>query len=180
MQRLTGPAMRAWTAAFIALIALSAIGPARAAARLLDYGMYATGGETNCDFSSAIGYCALQRIDHVATATDIPGALGVSFGIHYALGGGPTAVRSVLFFPPAGLKNPRFPAPAHSYTHDESCDGSDCYDLYALDFPWEVVEGIWTFQIWANGNLVLEKKFRVVLPDKKKPKKAQGRPIASL
>jgi hypothetical protein len=172
--------MRAWIAVLASLIAISSAAPANAGARLLDYGMYATGGETNCDFSSPIGYCALQSIDHVATATDIPGALGISFGIHYGFDGQAAAIRSVLLFPPAGLKNPRFAAPTHSYVRDESCDGSDCYDLYALDFPWEVVEGIWTFQIWANGSLVLEKKFRVVLPDKKKPKKAEGRPVASL
>jgi hypothetical protein len=172
--------MRAWFAAVAILVTLSAAGPAFAGARLLDYGMYATGGETNCDFSAPIGYCALRSIDHLATATDIPGALGVSFGIHYALDGGSGAIRSVLFFPPSGLKNPRFPAVAHSYIHDESCDGTDCYDLYALDFPWEVVEGTWTFQIWSNGSLVLEKKFRVVLPNRTKPKKAEGRPVASL
>jgi hypothetical protein len=172
--------MRALIAVFAVLATLSAGGTAHAGARLLDYGMYATSGETNCDFSKPIGYCALRSIDHLATATDIPGALGVSFGIHYALDSGAATIRSVVFFPPAGLKNPRFPATAHSYIHDESCDGSDCYDLYALDFPWEVVEGIWTFQIWSNGSLVLEKKFRVVLPNKRKPKKAEGRPIASL
>jgi hypothetical protein len=172
--------MRARIAALAIPLALLASAPAQAGAKLLDYGMYATSGETNCDFSAPIGYCALLSINHVATATDIPGALGVSFGIHYALDAGPSPIRSVLFFPPAGLKNPRFPAAAHSYARDENCDGSDCYDLYALDFPWEVVEGIWTFQIWSNGSLVLEKKFRVVLPNKKKPKKGEGRTVASL
>ena len=174
-----GYVMRALVAALAVLPALLANEPARAGARLIDYGMYATSGETNCDFSAPIGYCALSSIQHVATATDIPGALGISFGIHYALDEGPS-VRSVLVFPPAGLKNPRFPAPAHSYSHDETCGGSSCYDLYSLDFPWEVVEGIWTFQIWANGSLVLEKKLRVVLPNKKKPGKGDTRHIAAL
>jgi hypothetical protein len=146
--------------------------PAHAGAKLIDYGTYKTAGETNCDFSRPIGNCDLSFVAHAATTTVVPGAIGVSFGLRYAVDG-PTKVRHTVIFPPAGLKNPRFPNVVHNIANDTSCDGSLCSTLYTLDFPWEVVEGIWTFQVWADGHVILEKKLRVVLP-KKKPKKVDG------
>jgi hypothetical protein len=175
-----GPFMRKWIVGFALLVlAPFAAVPARAGATLLDYGMYA-GSENGCDFHQAIGYCAMSGTHHLATATEIPGALGVTFGIHYALDTGRTPVRTIMVFPPAGLKNPRFPAAVHTYSHDEICDGSDCYDTYGLDFPWEIVPGIWSFQVWANGQMVLEKRFKVVLPDTKPEKKERGPKVAAL
>jgi hypothetical protein len=164
--------------AAIAAILLAAT-PACAGGKLLDYGIYQTGGETNCDFSKPIGNCDLNFIAHVATTTEIPGAIGVTFGIHYALDSGQTLVRHTVVFPPAGLKNPRFPQTVHVINNDTSCNGADCSSLYTLDFPWEVVTGVWTFQVWAGGKVVIEKKLRVVLPNKK-PKKVDGVQTASL
>lgn len=168
--------MRALFAA-IAVILLS-VSPASAGSKLLDYGIYQTGGETNCDFSKPIGNCDLNSVAHVATTTEIPGAIGVTFGVRYATDG-QTLVRHTVVFPPAGLKNPRFPQVVHVINNDTSCSGPDCSSLYTLDFPWEVVTGIWTFQVWAGGKVVIEKKFHVVLPNKK-PKKVDGMKTASL
>lgn len=172
--------MRKWIVglALLLLAPFTAL-PAQAGATLLDYGMYARGSLHDCDFHLAIGHCDLSGIDHVATASEIPGALGVTFGIHFALDTGRTPVRIIMVFPPAGLKNPQFPAPAHSFSHDEICGGPDCYDTYSFDFPWEVVPGIWSFQIWANGQMVLEKRFKVVLPDKKPGEKERGPKVAA-
>ena len=175
-----GPFMRRWIIGFVLLVlAPFAAAPAQAGATLLDYGMYA-GSEASCDFSRAIGYCLMNGTHQIATTTEIPGALGVTFGIHYALDTGRTPVRTIMVFPPAGLKNPLYPAPVHTFQHDEICDGTDCYDTYGFDFPWEIVPGIWSFQVWANGQMVLEKRFNVVLPDKKPGKKERGPKIAAL
>lgn len=175
-----GPFMRRWIVGFsLLLLAPFAAAPAQAGATLLDYGMYRS-DEGTCDFRQVIAICDMSAISHVATANEIPGALGVTFGIHYMLDSGRTPVREITVFPPAGLKNPRYPTPVHAFPHDEICNGFDCYDLYSFDVPWEVVPGIWSFQVWANGQMVLEKRVKVVLPDKKPEKKERGPKVAAL
>lgn len=171
--------MRIWLAALAVLFTALVSAPAQAGAKLIDFGMYEA-VEGACEFKQPIGHCDLTSIDHVATATEIPGSIGITFGLHYSMDGVPTKVRTAVIFPPGGLKNPRFPNVVQSTANDETCNGVSCYTCYTFDFPWEVREGIWTMQVWANGRVVLEKKFRVVLPDKKKPKKGDGRIIAAL
>jgi hypothetical protein len=173
---LSGQIMR--RVALAVLLAVLAAAPAHAGAKLLSYGIF-SGKQVSCDLPNGpIMNCQMAGVTHLTTATNIPGALGVMFGFNYSLDTGPGAVRTTIIFPPAGLHNPRFPA-AHSFATTDNCNGADCLLSYAFDFPWEVVPGVWTFQVWQDGHVVLEKKFNVYLPDQKKGKPGKGKLVAS-
>lgn len=172
-----GSRMRGLFAALFVL--LFASGSAQAGAQLTGYGMY-SGVTTNCSGTGPILECTLSNATHVATTTEIPGTLGVTFGIQYKLDSGTTPLHVTIVFPPAGLHNPRFPKAVQSFSNDEVCAGANCFDSYSFDFPWEIVEGYWTIQVRAGGQLLLQQRFHVYLPDKKKPKKVPGKLISSL
>ncbi|MEQ8698294.1 MAG: DUF3859 domain-containing protein [Bauldia litoralis] len=38
------------------------------------------------------------------------------------------------------------------------------YDGYRFDYRWEMAEGIWRFQILADGKLISEQRFKIVVP----------------
>jgi hypothetical protein len=161
--------------AFLALLVLLAAS-APACGQIVDYGMYAVTAKA-CHPTGALLYCEIADATHLVTATNIPGKLGVTFGFNYALDSGGTPVRLVVIFPPAGLHNPRFPV-AHDFKTDQTCSGQ-CFSCYSFQFPWEIVPGIWTFQVWANGQVVAQKQFNVYLPDKGKGKPGKGKLVAS-
>ena len=153
---------------------------AGATGHLADYGLYSV-RIFGCD-KGVILNCQEDNVVHLATVTDVPGALGVTFGFHFVRDSGSgDAVQIVNIFPPGGLHNPAYPHAVPSFTHGMNCRiGDACHWAYTFAFPWEIVTGIWTMQVWENGTLLVEKKFRVVLPHKKKAKPAKGTPTASL
>jgi len=42
-------------------------------------------------------------------------------------------------------------------------------DAYALSEDYELVEGDWTFQLWYQGQLLIEQKFTTYWPEEEKP-----------
>ena len=166
--------------AAVLAFAVLAAPPASAGAHILDYGLYSV-QSYGCD-NAIIANCQEANIVHLATVTDVPGALGVTFGFHYMRDAASSGdMQLVSVFPPAGLHNPAFPHAIPSYSHSVACTiGYACHWGYTFDFPWEIVPGIWTMQVWENGTPLFQKKFNVILPNKKKGKPAKGTPTARL
>jgi hypothetical protein len=92
--------------------------------------------------------------------------LGMHFGIRYMLRGFPPGarvpIRIVQRYPITGLNNPR--TKKTTYTYQQSSFKTVGYPTFAgyhLGGAWELVPGIWSFEIWYDGRLLAEQKFEL-------------------
>lgn len=107
------------------------------------------------------------NIDHVQTTDVIPAELEVQFGFWYTIVGAPTGasvpITQITRFPAPGLKDPSKAKPMLSYQSSGTLRvGQDNFDSYSFDELWEVVPGVWTFEIWSGNKKLAEKKFTVI------------------
>jgi len=136
---------------------------------IVDYGVYSAHIDRQ---AAAPGTMAgemnlLNNVEHAVTTRMITAQLGVHFGFRYTVVGGPegTAVslHHVTIIPNPGLNNP---ANHRRKTRNEydltSLIGEQSYTDYSFDNDWEIVPGIWTFQIWYGDRMLAEQKFTIV------------------
>lgn len=100
--------------------------------------------------------------------TTVEGRLGVSFGLEYALIGRPTGasvpITIVVHLPKAGLKNPARAERIYreQWTPAPKPIGGSNIVGYTFEHAWEVVPGLWSFEIWSDGQKLGEQWFCVV------------------
>lgn len=97
------------------------------------------------------------------TAT-VPARVCVSFGFEYVLLGTPTGaevpVRMVTRFPAVGVRNPE--TGVTTYHHETvvlRTIGHVHFRSYTLEKEWEVVPGIWTFELWYGDRKLADRSF---------------------
>jgi len=101
--------------------------------------------------------------------TDIPGIVGVRFGFYFVVVGQPAGqivkLRLVIRFPPAGLTDPetKLTHPAER-TNIFAWTNELQYQEYLFEEWWEVVPGIWNFELWQGDHKLGEQSFKVFLP----------------
>jgi hypothetical protein len=105
-------------------------------------------------------------VKHAATTRTIPAQLGVRFGFRFILVGTPSGVavplRMVTIFPRPGLSARTGARPQSRSEYDKPITiGATSYRDYGFDQHWEIVPGVWTFQIWHQGRMLAEEKFTV-------------------
>jgi hypothetical protein len=110
----------------------------------------------------------LANIERLETTTTVRTRLGVSFGFEFRLAGTPQdvemPVRLVVLLPRAGLRNP---ATQQHFTREEwqpapRRAGDAALVGYTLEHPWEMVPGLWTFEIWQSERKLGEQSFCLV------------------
>ena len=105
-----------------------------------------------------------------SATTKIPALPGTRFGIRYVLHGAPTGgyagIREVWRFPEPGLTNPKTGKTSHEQVDRAIVQVTDkeIFSGYALLYDWELVPGIWTFEVWTGEQLLLKQLFDVVRP----------------
>lgn len=110
----------------------------------------------------------LSNIRKLRATTTVEGRLGVSFGLEYKLwgkpGGASVPVTIVVILPKAGLRNPANPGPTFREHWRPSAQviGGQTMVGYTLENDWEVVPGLWTFEIWSEDQKLGEQAFCVV------------------
>jgi Domain of unknown function (DUF3859) len=111
----------------------------------------------------------VEQLDkmHLATSTrTVPAQAGTRFGFHFKVVGAPAGamvpLRMVTMFPFPGLKNPVTGKRSiqNEYAIAQAI-GTGAYGGYTMTDDWEVVPGVWTFQIWYLGKKMAEEKFTV-------------------
>jgi Domain of unknown function (DUF3859) len=104
------------------------------------------------------------------STTTIPARLGTRFGYKYKIFGEPVGatvnLQFVGIYPAPGIRNPQT---QKAMLRDEVVEAKKIfvtsnYDGYSLDNDWEVVPGVWVFQIWYQGRKLAEQSFTVVKP----------------
>jgi hypothetical protein len=109
----------------------------------------------------------VSDVKHAATTRSIPAQTGVRFGFRYILVGSPSGVtlplHMVTIFPKPGLRaHPGARPQARSEFDKPVTIGTTSYRDYSFEQDWEIVPGVWTFQIWYQGRMLAEQKFTVV------------------
>jgi hypothetical protein len=108
----------------------------------------------------------MSDVKHAATTRTIPAQLGVHFGFRYIVVGSPSGVtlpfHMVTIFPKPGLRAHPGARPQSRSEYDKPVTiGTRTYRDYSFDQAWEIVPGVWTFQIWYQGRMLAEQKFTV-------------------
>ena len=101
--------------------------------------------------------------------TEIKARLGDEFGFRYRIVGAPkrakVPVKIVTIYPGEGLRNPKADKPTQREELNEDRPiGRVLYESYHFDHDWEMVPGVWTFEIWYDGKKLAEQKFTVTKP----------------
>lgn len=98
----------------------------------------------------------------------LKGEIGLKFGIEYFIEGDKNSGngREVMFF--CRIKHPELLNPEtnekSSETIEEKTDWLNHvgFDYFSIEYDWELKLGTWTFQIFEEQNLLLEKSFEIV------------------
>jgi len=102
----------------------------------------------------------------IRSATTVPGQIGVRFGFRFvALGkvGRSAELKVVIRFPPGGLREPRSGAILFETEYPISIPiGSTVHQEYHFENDWEIVPGVWRFELWSAQRKLAEQRFCVV------------------
>ncbi len=98
--------------------------------------------------------------------TQIRARRGLEFGFRYRIVGTPKGatvpVKIVTLYPGDGLHNPQTgKATTREELNVDRPIGRVLYESYHFDHDWEMVPGVWAFEIWYDGKKMLEQKFTV-------------------
>jgi len=122
------------------------------------------------------------------TTTTVRARLGTSFGIEFRLSGAPEGAEApitiVVVLPKAGLYNPATQKRTfrEEWRPSPRLVGGASLVGYLLEMDWEVVPGIWKFEIWSNGRRLGEQSFCVIAdrtPEPDSPEKTADEPCHS-
>ncbi len=103
---------------------------------------------------------------HLVEQTDrLCARLGVQFGIRFKLvapsSTGVVPLRIVTRFPPEGIVNAKGRRFADIESTQILLPGAETVELYGFDEPFELVAGVWRFEIHHAGRKVAEQRFTV-------------------
>ena len=135
---------------------------------ILEYGMFeATVVKEQVSEGTSLGAIdVLKEVKLVKQTTDIPGKLGNRFGIRIILK--ETYAKGKVMF----LAKVLHPKTVNPKTKEETTldqwkvyvrGGQKRYVGWTFDYPWEIVPGKWTIQLWHNGDKITEKTFNIHL-----------------
>jgi hypothetical protein len=112
------------------------------------------------------GTYSLEYARFVDFKSEIPGELGISFGIQYIIHsvpkGQPFRVTGVITYPGKGLVSPNGEIYKSSQEDMIVKLGEKNFYGFGFDKPWEIIPGEWKFQI-KHKDAVLAQKTLVVL-----------------
>lgn len=108
----------------------------------------------------------IGRARIVDRTTAVAARLCVSFGFKYVIRGAPAGaevpLRMVTRFPAPGVRNPRTGVVSHvTEALVFRTIEQQHYRVYTFEEPWEIVPGIWTFEIWHQRQKLAQRSFSV-------------------
>jgi Domain of unknown function (DUF3859) len=111
----------------------------------------------------------LSETTLVASTTRIEAKIGVHFGIRYRVVGRPANATVKLIsatqYPAPGLKNPKAAGNQMRGEHPLFATiGQINYRGYVFDHDWEIVPGVWTFELWDGKRRLVSQTFEVTKP----------------
>jgi hypothetical protein len=111
----------------------------------------------------------VTKFRNIKTTTTIPARLCISFGFEYRIVGTPidaqSGIRMITRFPNQGMRNPETRQTV--YQTEAVVDravGRQHFRSYTLDKAWELVPGVWTFELWHKNRKLAEQSFTLTEP----------------
>jgi hypothetical protein len=135
---------------------------------VVEYGIYTVDRAVQGRDALGINQAVASNVRHAATMRTIPAQIGTTFGFRYKVVGkpydAPVDLRKVVIFPRRGLIPS---ASAKPVTQDEfplhTRVGQTSYVSYTLEDSFELVPGIWVFEIWQGNRKLATQSFNVVV-----------------
>lgn len=141
---------------------------------IIEPGIYAAAVSTRTEApDSTIGSRSYLDTLHTATAltTTIRPHVGLHFGFRFLIVGEPigrqVTLTLVTNFPPPGLRQPTAAQAVQRDSYVQTARlGSESFIGYTFDETWEMVPGVWKFEIWDEHNhrKLAEQSFTVTAP----------------
>jgi len=112
---------------------------------------------------------SVQNAKKIEDTTTVHARIGVEFGIQYVIVGVPKGaqvpIRIVNVYPKQGLRNPKT---RETFRRAEivrnKIIGDVVYTGYAFENAWEIVPGVWKFELWHKNRKLAEQRFTVTRP----------------
>jgi Domain of unknown function (DUF3859) len=129
-----------------------------------------TVGKLTPDKQSPTGMVAsVKNVKLVEETTTVPARIGLEFGIQYAIVGVPKGakvpIRIVNVYPKQGLRNPKTRKTVRrAEIVRNKVIGELNYAGYAFENKWEIVPGVWKFELWHKNRKLAEQSFTVTRP----------------
>ena len=154
-----------WLALAVVLTAGSASARESVAVEILQYGVFRSEIVGKQRDVSGITHNVVDKICHIATTRIVPMRSGVQFGLRYkvtgAVAGQPVLLTKVVRYPAVMIPPPPEPARSQVLNFVSLAAGATSYTEYALEQPWELVPGTWTFQFLERDRMLAEFSFTV-------------------
>lgn len=115
----------------------------------------------------AAGRPVMKSAKVVDVTTTIVGELGAAFGFRFVVAGAPAgaavALRQVTRYPRQGMRDPQ--AGRTVYEKEETISanlGEAKISGFRIDEYWEIVPGVWVFELWNRDRKLAEQRFTLV------------------
>ncbi|MCZ6501263.1 MAG: DUF3859 domain-containing protein [Gammaproteobacteria bacterium] len=119
--------------------------------------------------STGPGTDSLDYVRFVDFTNEIPGKVGISFGIQYVIHSRPKGalieVIGIIVYPGEGLISPQGDVYNRSQETMSVKLGEKNFYGFGFDRPWEIVPGEWEFQIRHNDAVLAHKTLTVLEPE---------------
>jgi hypothetical protein len=120
--------------------------------------------------ASGPGTYSLEYVRFIDFKREIPGELGINFGIQYIIHstpkGKPFKVTGVITYPEPGLASPDGELYKNSQEDMIVNLGEKNFYGFGFDKPWEIIPGEWKFQIKHNDAVLAQKTLVVLDPER--------------
>ncbi len=134
---------------------------------IVDFGIYHLNGVNTDKGFVPVADVRRAQVSLLSQTHDIPAKIGTKFGFRFQLSGTPTDkeahIKHIVFYPPPGMKDPSLPQPRTQGVYEtDLMIGITHTRLFSFDKDWEMVPGVWTFQVFNDDKMIAEQKFTVV------------------
>ncbi len=112
---------------------------------------------------------AVKTATKIEDTTTVPARIGLEFGIQYRIVGEPKGalvpIRIVNVYPKQGLRNPKTGKTVRrAEIMRKKIIGDVIYTGYGFENAWEIVPGVWKFELWHKNRKLAEQSFTVSNP----------------
>jgi hypothetical protein len=112
---------------------------------------------------------SVENVKKLEDTTTVPARPGLEFGIEYVIVGMPKGaqvpVRIVNVYPKQGLRNPKTRKTVQrGEIVRNKIIGDVIYAGYAFENEWEIVPGVWKFELWHKNRKLAEQSFTITMP----------------
>ena len=127
-------------------------------------------GKLTAERQTPTGVAAsVENAKMIQDTTTVPARKGLEFGIQYVIVGMPKGaqvpIRIVNVYPKQWLRNPKtHKTVQHAEIVRNKVIGDVIYAGYAFENEWEIVPGVWKFELWFKNRKLAEQSFTVTKP----------------